>query len=102
MSTRSFLFALVLFPLMAMGQKPASPTAREPDNTPTLNATTRAVLLVNRPAHFTEAEWLRMMEQPLNRSLYPLRIDQAMLDTLDARMLDRRFQYILTGGPWGP
>lgn len=38
-------------------------------------------------------EWLRMMEKPVSRSLYPLRVTQAMLDTLDATQLDMRFQY---------
>jgi len=41
------------------------------------------------------ADWLRLMEKPVNRSLYPLRITQAMLDTLDANKLDLRYQYLL-------
>ena len=54
-----------------------------------------AVLLANRPAHLEQAKWLAMMEQPVNRSLYPLRITQATLDTLDGRALDAGFQYVL-------
>ena len=42
-----------------------------------------------------EADWLRMMEKPVNRTLYPLRITQAMLDTLDATKLDLRYQYVM-------
>jgi len=42
-----------------------------------------------------EADWLKLMAQPVNTSLYPLRITQAMLDTLDATKLDLRYQYIL-------
>ena len=54
-----------------------------------------ALLLANRPAHIAQAKWLEMMEKPVNRSLYPLRITQAMLDTLDGSALDRRFNYIM-------
>lgn len=90
MSIRFILFALVLFPAVAMAQSPASKPEDKPPNPPTL-----AVLLANRPARFTEAEWLRMMEKSVNRSLYPLRVTQAMLDTLDARALDPRFRYEL-------
>jgi len=42
-----------------------------------------------------EADWLRLMEKPENATLYPLRITQAMLDTLDARELDLRYRYVL-------
>ncbi|HRH68178.1 MAG TPA: hypothetical protein PLB89_01600 [Flavobacteriales bacterium] len=93
MSIRVFFFALVFFPLVAMGQKPASPADGNPVRSTEINATTRAVLLANRPAEFTEAEWLKKMEKSVNRSLYPLRINQAMLDTLDAKALDLRFRY---------
>jgi hypothetical protein len=93
MSIRPFLFALVFFPLVAIGQRPANPAHVEPAQVPELNASTRAVLLANRPQHFTEAEWLRMMEKPVNRSLYPLRVTKEMLDTLDAKALDLRFRY---------
>jgi hypothetical protein len=61
----------------------------------TYNPTTRAVVLANRPAHFSPEEWLQMMDNPVNRSLYPLRVTQAMLDTLDTTKLDLRFQYVL-------
>ena len=42
-----------------------------------------------------EADWLRLMEKPENAALYPLRITQAMLDTLDANKLDLRYRYVL-------
>jgi len=32
---------------------------------------------------------------PVNATLYPLRITQAMLDTLDAEKLDLRYRYVL-------
>jgi len=90
MSMRALMFILLVLPLGLLAQEPGS--SAPPD---TLNATTRAVLLANRPEHVEEAEWLRVMERPVNRTLYPLRITQVMLDTLDGRLLDRRFQYIL-------
>jgi hypothetical protein len=93
MSLRLYLLALVLSPLVAMGQKSASPSDGNPVPAPELNAATRAVLLANRPPQFTEAEWLKAMEKSVNRSLYPLRVNQAMLDTLDAKALDPRFHY---------
>ena len=36
-----------------------------------------------------------MMETPVHRSLYPLRVTQAVLDTLDTRALDVQFRYTL-------
>lgn len=74
-------------PCAALAQQPA---ASAPFNAPTL-----AVLLANRPAHIEQAKWLEMMQDPVHSSLYPLRITQAALDTLDGRALDRRFNYIM-------
>lgn len=62
---------------------------------PPINAPTLSVLLLNRPAHIAKDEWLEMMEKPVNRSLYPLSITQTILDTLDGRHLDMRFQYVM-------
>ncbi|MBL7982137.1 MAG: hypothetical protein JNL52_10060 [Flavobacteriales bacterium] len=89
MSMRNLLLLAALLPIFVTAQGPAS-TGQAPYNAPTL-----AVLLANRPAHIEEAKWLAMMQDPVNRSLYPLRISQATLDTLDGRQLDRRFQYIM-------
>jgi len=87
--SKHILFALLFaLPCASFAQQPVTPTA--PFNAPTL-----AMLLANRPAHIEQAKWLEMMQQPVNRSLYPLRITQATLDTLDATLLDRRFQYIM-------
>jgi len=99
MSIRTLLFALVLVPAMTVAQQAQTPTDGSRSATSSSkppNAATLAVLLANRPAQFTETEWLRMMEQPLNRSLYPLRVTKEMLDTLDARALDLRFRYEMT------
>ncbi len=89
MSTRVILFLLALTPALALAQAPVTGSAK------VLNASMRAVLLVNRPVKFTEAEWLKMMEKPVYRSLYPLRITQAMLDTLDVKELDIRYPYVI-------
>ncbi|MCB0767979.1 MAG: hypothetical protein KDB95_12290 [Flavobacteriales bacterium] len=71
-----------------------APTIKPPTtNNQPLNPTTLAVVLANKPERFTQEEWLHMMEKPVHRSLYPLFVTQAMLDTLDATQLDRRFQY---------
>ncbi|QQR87372.1 MAG: hypothetical protein IPJ76_03870 [Flavobacteriales bacterium] len=67
--------------------------AQAPEAKPPCNATTLAVLKANRPATPSEEQWLRMMERQANHSLFPLRIAQAMSDTLDMRELDMRFQY---------
>lgn len=56
--------------------------------------TTLTVLLANCPKSMSATEWLRMMEVPANRSLFPLRITQGMLDTLPVKELDLRFQYV--------
>ncbi|MBP7409428.1 MAG: hypothetical protein KA941_11780 [Flavobacteriales bacterium] len=88
MSKHLFVLLLLCLPLGLLAQERATPA--QPLNAPTL-----AVLLANRPAHMEQAKWLEMMQQPLNRSLYPLRITQATLDTLDGSALDRRFQYIM-------
>ena len=98
MNLRLILFALVLFPLAAVGQKPTSQVDGNPVRAPELNTTTRAVLLANRPPQFSDAEWLKMMEKSVNRSFYPLRLSPAMLDTLDARQLDIRYRYEMVPG----
>lgn len=88
MSTRIPTFVLAMLPMAMLAQSPKSIHQLEP-----LNSTMRVVLLANRRERIAEAEWLRMMERPMNRSLYPLRVDQAMLDTLDVKVLDPRFRY---------
>ena len=70
--------------------------AQPPTSVPSaFNASTLAVLVANQPDRFTEEQWLRMMQEPVNRSLSPLHIAQAMLDTLDGTQLDMRFMRFL-------
>jgi len=90
MSKRSVLCFMVLLPLFTMAQNPDSKPPLVPFNEPTL-----AVLLANRPTHIVQEQWLRMMDEPVNRTLYPLRVTEAMLDSLDRSSLDRRFTYII-------
>ncbi|MDX9750208.1 MAG: hypothetical protein RBT71_03935 [Flavobacteriales bacterium] len=92
MSIRAFFLVLALFPTAASAQAVASDPVQEPRP---INAATRAVLLANKPERFTETQWLDMMEKPVNRSLYPLRITRVALDTTDARLLDPRYRYEL-------
>ena|SRR5690606_3466119 len=95
MKYRKLISLLALVPVMALAQAPApSPREKGPGDEG-FNAETHAVLLANCPTSMPEADWLKLMAQPVNTSLYPLRITQAMLDTLDATKLDLRYQYIL-------
>ncbi len=88
---RALIFILLVVPLGLLAQEPGS--SAPPD---TLNATMRAVLLANCPAQIEEVTWLEMMKKPVNRGLYPLRITQAMRDSLDMQALDPRYLYTYT------
>ncbi|MBS1546298.1 MAG: hypothetical protein JST38_14055 [Bacteroidetes bacterium] len=90
MKYRKLTCLLAMVPVLALAQAPAAQPAIDPPN-----AETRAVLLANCPKSMAEADWLRFMEKPENATLYPLRITQAMLDTLDAEKLDLRYRYVL-------
>jgi len=79
------LFVLLCVP--AMAQQPQAAVVvplHEPVVPP--NAPTRAVLIANCPKDMAEADWLRPMAMPVNRSLYPLRLTQGTMDTIDARL----------------
>jgi hypothetical protein len=86
---RALLILLFLLPVMAFAQGPVPQEPAAP------NATMLALLKAQRPPGIEEEQWLKMMQDPVNRSHYPIRLTQAMLDTLDARELDERFQYVL-------
>ena len=109
MKYRKLGFLLVLMPGLAMAQERAGgatgSSASDPAATSPLslgegpgvraNATTLAVLLANCPKGMPKADWLKLMANPENATLYPLRITQAMLDTLDGREMDLRYRYVL-------
>lgn len=87
---------LALLPLGVVAQESSSRSnAGSVSRSAGFNAPTLAVLLANRPPHIEEAQWLKMMEEPVNRGLYPIRVTQALLDTVDATQLDLRFQYVM-------
>ncbi|MBX2984034.1 MAG: hypothetical protein KF843_15300 [Flavobacteriales bacterium] len=97
MKMRKLVFLLAFVPVLVWAQAPPdspSPSEKGPGDEG-LNAPTRAVLLANCPKDMAAADWLRMMEKPVNRSLYPIRLTQGMLDTLDASKLDLQYQYVL-------
>lgn len=117
MRVRNFIVLLALVPAMAFAQKPdkelQSPPEADGSHThsahpPELivepsagvllsapNALTMQVIMAQRPASIPEAQWRKMMLDPVNASLYPIRITQAMLDTIDARQLDLRYRYMM-------
>lgn len=97
MRTHTLIFLLGLLPLGAMAQAPAQeldPSSSIAQDGEGVNATTLAVLRANCPKDMAEAEWLKLMEIPANRVAFPLRITPGMLDTLDGREMDLRFQYL--------
>ncbi|MBP9160851.1 MAG: hypothetical protein WAT61_04145 [Flavobacteriales bacterium] len=113
MTIRVFLLAAVLVPVWAFAQETGPPpsTAGGPDpvnpvilskNQPVKpfpsdapNALTMQVIMAQKPAGITEDQWRKMMLEPVNATLYPIRITQAMLDTLDATQLDLRYRYVM-------
>ena len=89
MIMRALFIILLLLPVMAFSQNavPQEPSAP--------NATMLALLNAQRPPEIEEDQWIKMMQEPVNRSLFPIRLTQAMLDTIDASQLDRRYQYVM-------
>lgn len=88
MKYRTLTCLLALVPVMGLAQGPAQPAMGPP------NAETRAVLLANRPKDIPEEKWIGLMAKPENAALFPLRITQGMLDTLDATKMDLRYRYM--------
>jgi hypothetical protein len=98
MSPRGLLVVLALLPLSVVAQVSITRPQAEPapvEQAASFNAPTMTVLRANCPVHMEEAQWLKMMEEPVHRSLYPLLVTQAMLYSLDATQLDTRFQYVM-------
>ncbi len=125
MSLRNIIALLALVPAMAWAQsqqiEPLSPPEADGGSThsahptefivePSLptghagagvfwdapNALTMQVIMAQKPSGIAEEQWRKMMLDPVNASLYPIRLTQAMLDTLDASKLDIRYQYIMS------
>jgi hypothetical protein len=89
MIMRALFILLLLLPVMALAQGPVPQEPTVP------NATMLALLKAQRPPGIEEEQWLKMMQEPVNRAHFPIRLTQAMLDTLDARKLDQRYQYVM-------
>ena len=95
MRTHTLIFLLGLLPMVAVAQTQELDSSRSASrDLEGVNATTLAVLRANCPKGMAEAEWMKLMEIPANRVAFPLRITQGMLDTLDGREMDLRFQYL--------
>ncbi len=86
---RQLLYILFLLPMATLAQEQSRPE-REPPNALTLQVT-----MSQRPDRLTEEQWAKMMLDPVNISLYPIRITQALLDTIDASQLDSRYKYVM-------
>lgn len=97
---------LIVEPSLSAGQAGAGVWGSDPVNPVILskkdrvnsqppNALTMQVIMSQRPASVPEDQWRKMMLDPVNASLYPIRITQAMLDTIDATQLDLRYRYMM-------
>ena len=71
----------------------ADPSLRDPAGTGVPNALTMQVIMAQKHTGVSDAQWRKMMLEPVNATLYPIRLTQAMLDTLDATQLDIRYRY---------
>ncbi|MCI1751979.1 MAG: hypothetical protein LKM36_03640 [Flavobacteriales bacterium] len=94
----AFLFVGLLAPALAFCQSPSTINEEKPITpvfSPLPNALTMQVVMAQRPASISEEKWRAMMLNPVGASLIPIRITQAMLDTIDGKLLDLRYQYVL-------
>ena len=66
---------------------------KDPVRSEAPNALTMQVIMAQKHTGISDEQWRKMMLEPVNASLYPIRITQAMLDTLDATQLDMRYRY---------
>ena len=95
MNPRALLLVLLLAPVSAVAQQPGSQCLHPVASTGPPNSLTMQLIMAQRPAHIPAEQWQAMMLKPVSYSLYPIRITQAMLDTIDATQLDRRYQYVM-------
>ncbi len=87
---RTLLLILLLAPIALKAQDAVRPQDQPPANEYTLR-----LLVAQRPAEVTSEQWRLIVGNPANATLFPIRLTQAMLDTIDARQLDRRYQYVM-------
>ncbi|HQW07462.1 MAG TPA: hypothetical protein PLN12_16385 [Flavobacteriales bacterium] len=108
MSIRNFLLLAVLVPVWVCGQdvqrariaagrnnpvNPAILSQKDPARSHPPNALTMQVVMAQRHTGISDEQWRKIMLGPVNATLYPIRLTQAMLDTLDATQLDPRYRY---------
>jgi hypothetical protein len=86
---RILLLTLLLVPVVMLAQEVA------PKGLPPVNEYTLRLLMAQRPAEVAPEQWRLVVGNPANATLFPIRLTQAMLDTLDARELDPRYQYVM-------
>ena len=84
MSRRAWIFPFLLLALTGRAQQPAGPSPL-----------TEKLLLAQKPEGITVEQWSELIRKPATASLYPIRLTQAMLDTLDVKQLDIRYQYVM-------
>lgn len=110
MRTRYFLALLALVPALAWAQSAVPPQSaaggsnpvnpeilskKDPVRPDPPNAVTMQVIMAQKHTGITDEQWRKMMLEPVNASLYPIRLTQGMSDTLDATQLDPRYRYEL-------
>ncbi len=83
---------LLLILLLSPAAMRAQEVAQHP---PPANEYTLHLLMAKRPAEMAPEQWKLIVGNPANATLFPIRLTQAMLDTLDAMQLDRRYQYVM-------
>ena len=73
----------------------ADPSLRDPAGTGVPNALTMQVVMAQKHTGISDAQWRKIVLEPINATWYPIRLTQVMLDTLDATKLDARYRYEL-------
>ncbi len=82
---KTLLLLALLLPAAANGQT----TVQGP------SPLTEALLLAQRPAKVPLDQWQRIIRNPTNATAFPIYLSQAMLDTLEVKLLDRRYRYVM-------
>ena len=101
MRLRNIIALLALAPAMAWAQSAVPAGTPDPVNPEILskkdpvkpNALTMQVIMAQKHTGISDEQWRKIMLGPVNATLYPIRLTQAMLDTLDATQLDPRYRY---------
>ncbi|MBP6310733.1 MAG: hypothetical protein KA408_00575 [Flavobacteriales bacterium] len=81
---------LIILAALLLASSVAAQSPKEP-----LKPLTVQLLMQQRPATLSVEDWQKVIANPASASLYPIRITQTMLDTVDASALDIRWQYVM-------